>query len=324
MNIRKYTISAAFFSIALLILDSPTAFSGAAEGLELCIRTVIPALFPFFVLSIYLTSQNISFPILSPLCRLFRIPARCGNVLISSFLGGYPAGAKSVADAYGSGSISRDTANRMLAFCNQAGPSFLFGMVALQFPERKYPWLLWACQFISALSVSWLIPPQDDASGHAVKQNPQTFTGALRGAISVTASVCGWVILFRVVIAFLSRWFFWLLPGDAVTLLTGLLELTNGCSALGAVENVNLRFLLAAMILSFGGICVTMQTASVIDGLDIRFFLAGKLLQILITLILSSIYAGYPLPATAGCLLICCIFLTQRRNKSGNPLRGVV
>ena len=324
MSIRKYTISAAFFSIALLILDSPTAFSGAAEGLELCIRTVIPALFPFFVLSTYLTSQTICFPVLAPLCRLFRIPANCGNVLISSFLGGYPAGAKSVADAYRSGCISRDTANRMLAFCNQAGPSFLFGMVALQFPERKYPWLLWACQFISALSVSWLIPPQGDVSGHAAKQKSLTLPGALRGAISVTASVCGWVILFRVIIAFLSRWFFWLLPAEVVTILTGFLELTNGCAALGAVEDVNLRFLLAAMILSFGGICVTMQTASVIDGLDIRFFLAGKLLQILITLILSSIYAGYPLHATAGCLLICCIFLNQRRNKSGNPLRGVV
>ena len=324
MNTRKFTISAVIFSTALLILDSRTAFSGAAEGLDICTRTVIPSLFPFFVLSIYLTGQNIGFPGLTALCRLFRIPGKCGSILISSFLGGYPAGAKSVADAYHSGCISRNTANRMLTFCNQAGPSFLFGMVALQFPERKYPWLLWAIQFFSALAVSWMFPPTDDTANVAVNLKPPTLSGALRGAITVTASVCGWVIIFRVIIAFFSRWFFWILPEQSQAFLAGVLELANGCASLSAVENVYTRFFLAAIMLSFGGICVTMQTASVTEGLDFGYFLKGKLLQTLIAVSFAAIAAGYPAAATAGCLIFCMIFLMKRRNKTGNPLHSVV
>ena len=42
---------AAGAAMLMLILDGRTALTGAAEGIDLCIRTVIPALFPFFVLS---------------------------------------------------------------------------------------------------------------------------------------------------------------------------------------------------------------------------------------------------------------------------------
>ena len=65
----------------------------------------------------------------------------------------------------------------------------------------------------------------------------------------------------------------------AQVLLSGLLELANGCLKLSAVENVATRFLVAAEMLNFGGICVLMQTASLIQGLDIRYYLLGKLMQ---------------------------------------------
>ena len=41
----------------MLILDSQTAMHGAAEGIVLCINSVVPSLFPFFVLSILLTNR---------------------------------------------------------------------------------------------------------------------------------------------------------------------------------------------------------------------------------------------------------------------------
>ena len=56
MSKRKIlTASLSASGILLLILDGKTAISGASEGLQLCIRSVIPSLFPFFVLSNLLT-----------------------------------------------------------------------------------------------------------------------------------------------------------------------------------------------------------------------------------------------------------------------------
>ena len=42
----------------VLIFDSRLAVEGARAGLDLCIRTVIPSLFPFLITdSVYLSSQ---------------------------------------------------------------------------------------------------------------------------------------------------------------------------------------------------------------------------------------------------------------------------
>ena len=48
-----------------------------------------------------------------------------------------------------------------------------------------------------------------------------------------------------------------------------------------------MRFLAASTLLSFGGICVLMQTRAVTGSLGIKSYLKGKLLQALISLILS-------------------------------------
>ncbi len=77
-----------------LILDGRTAIEGARQGIELCLRTVIPSLFPFFVLSILLTSSLLgsSLIVLRPLGRLFGMPEGAESLLIPAFLGGYPVG----------------------------------------------------------------------------------------------------------------------------------------------------------------------------------------------------------------------------------------
>ena len=81
MNPKKILpIAGAFLGILLLILDGRTALLGAQAGIALCLKTIVPALFPFFVLSILLTNAltDINLPLLSFLCGLLRIPkGRC-------------------------------------------------------------------------------------------------------------------------------------------------------------------------------------------------------------------------------------------------------
>ena len=49
---RRRQLSGMFLALGLLILilDGKTAYNGAVDGIELCLKTVIPALFPFFVI----------------------------------------------------------------------------------------------------------------------------------------------------------------------------------------------------------------------------------------------------------------------------------
>jgi hypothetical protein len=80
-------------------------------------------------------------------------------------------------------------------------------------------------------------------------------------------------------------------------LLAGMLELTNGICRLDQISNTGLRFVAASAFLSFGGICVLTQTASVTCELGIRSYLKGKLLHCLISMGAAYLLQGLLLPA---------------------------
>lgn len=293
----------------VLILDSKNSIAAASQGVEICIRTVIPSLFPFFVLSILLTGSIGSTSTLVPLEKLFRARG-CGPILITGLLGGYPVGAQAAAQGYSSGQLSRAQASMLIMFCSQAGPSFLFGMAAHRFPEGKYAWLLWLVQISSALCTARMIPAPEWANTATAQPSSITLSQAMKKAVSAMASVCGWVVLFRVVLDFLQRFVFFLFPKYIIILLSGLMELTNGCLMLSEIPSIPLRFLWAALMLNFGGICVMMQTSSVIEGLELKYYIRGKLLQTLFSLLISLAFLGY---YAALLPVLILLFLSDRR-----------
>ena len=309
----------AALGMLLLILDSKTALAGAGAGLELCIRTVIPSLFPFFLLSGVLVSSLMgsSVKLLRPLGRLLGMPVGTESLLVSGFLGGYPVGAKSIRDAWAEGHLSKSDAERMLSFCNNAGPAFLFGMAAPMFSGAYAGWVLWGIHLISALFAGFLLRGKDQTGTTLPSKNSITLSQAMQNALSVTAGVCGWVIAFRLLCAFLERWFLWLLPTWGQALVTGLLELTNGCVSLRSVSSENARFLLCSILLAFGGLCVHMQTRSVTRGLSLRYYVLGKLLQTGCSLFFSLMWLRKISPLFA---LLLPLLLTGKKNVKNSSI----
>lgn len=325
-NKNRVTGIAAALGMMLLILDGRTALSGAREGIELCLKTVVPSLLPFIFLSVLLTGAflGMPLPLLGPLGRFCGIPKGAESILAAAFLGGYPVGAQSVAAAFASGQLSRRDAERMLSFCSNAGPAFLFGMTASMFSDRRTAWILWLIHIVSAVLVARVFPRNTTRKAMLSPAAAPGITDSLMKTVRVMAAICGWVILFRVVTAFLSRWFLWLLPTDLQVALIGLLELSNGCCSLNLVEEERMRFLLCSGMLAFGGLCVGMQTRSVTAGLSLRYYYLGKILQTVFSLALAiaAIY-GYVLPACAAILLLGAIPRICKKSSSIPDAVGV-
>ena len=287
----------------VLILDGKTALAGAAVGVELCLQTLIPSLFPFFVLSAMLTGSL------------------GGNgLLLAGILGGYPVGAGNVVQAYRAGQISRSQAERLVVLCNCAGPSFLFGVITPVLGELKLGLALWGVYLLSVLALWWVLPKTPPIPPHAVEIHLQT---ALWGSVRAMAGVCGWVVLFRVVLAILDRWILWLLPDWGWVTVYGLLELSNGCLYLGILPPA-WRFLTAAGLIGFGGICVMLQTAGAVEGIPMKWYFPGKVFQSMVCILLSAcLYPGTLPPTVLAVLTGITIFLgylLQKTEKSsGNP-----
>ena len=279
----------AAMGLMVLIFDSNLAIKGAKEGIELCLRTVIPSLFPFFVLSmVFIQSfpENVSFPV-SSISNLMGIPKGAESLVIPAFLGGYPVGAKCVNELFQRHQIGKEDAERLLAFCSNAGPSFLFGMISGLFQERRQAWFLWFIHIFSAVLTALSIPAKYGNLKVKQSENATEDTSTILSAAKAMGLVCCWVILFRTIISFLDAWFFRILPDWLQVLMIGVLELTNGCCELLLVENISTRFVLCACMLSFGGICVLFQTVSVTKGLSLKYYLKGKLLQTVFSFLLS-------------------------------------
>lgn len=306
--------------IFMLILDGKTVLAGAAQGVVLCLQTVIPALFPFFVLSIYLTRNAAGRPgpLLRSLGRFLGMPPGAEGLLIPGFLGGYPVGAQAVAEAWRSGRLSQAQARHLMMFCSNPGPAFLFGMVASYFSKGWMVLAMWGILLLSAAITALIARPGEDGAVSIPAHSKITLPQALSQAVQVMALVCGWVVLFRGLLAFLSRWVLWLLPVPAQVAAAGLLELSNGCCLLDAIADEQVRFCLCCTLLAFGGVCVTMQTASVSAGLPIRWYLLGKGIQAGLCLVFSwAIFQEFG-ALILGSALLAALILGKRRNCSSN------
>ena len=327
---NKRTLSVGFAGMGMmaLILDASSALCGASEGIDLCIRTVIPSMFPFLVLSIFLTGQMFSLRLrwLRPLGRLLHLPENAEVIFLVGLLGGYPMGAQCIRQAYDTGGLSRPDAQRMLCFCSNAGPAFLFGIGARLLGNVRLCWMVWAVHILSAILIGMFVPAGKSRPVTTQEGPNLSLTDAVRRAAGVMAVICSWIVLFRILLSFLEKWIYPLIPGPASIALSGLLELTNGCAALMQLQSPEYRIVLFSAILGFGGLCVGLQTGAVLagSGLQMGPYFLGKAAQgvlsgLLCMLILQWLPCGKisiaVLWMSVIITIVCCLSIFYRNKK---------
>ena len=135
MSKRKWQALCLLGVMAVLLVSSAAAGEAVRRALSLCARSVVPALFPFFVVSGLFTSLGFAEGMgrrLTPAAALlFRVSGAGTSAFFLGLLGGYPVGGRTVGQLYREGRISGNEAERLLSFCNNAGPSFILGVVGL-------------------------------------------------------------------------------------------------------------------------------------------------------------------------------------------------
>lgn len=277
-----------------LIIYSETAIKGAKDGIHLCIEKIIPSIFPFIFITMLVCNDSGAFSIkwLNPICRMTGIPMHTQQILILALVGGYPIGAQAVVKAYKDAQISRQSAKRLLAFCNNAGPSFIFGLVSNLFRNNRAAVCLWLIHICSALLVGILLPRPGEMVHATTRGYPNKITDVLRNSIRAMSVICGWVIIFRILIM-LFECIIKKLPSVVQTVVCGLMELSNGCIMSESINNEYIRFIIISALLSFGGLCVLLQTFSVADDIGLGLYVPGKILQLLFSLSFSCLIGSF-------------------------------
>ena len=313
-----------FLAVFAIALANPGTVTEAAKaGLRLCGAVVIPSLFPFFVLAnlfVGLGYHHYMASALRPLMKpLFGLRSAAAGALVLGAVGGYPIGAATIFRLYDRGELSASQASRALTFCNNAGPGFLIGVVGLSLlGSVRLGLLLWGVHLLSALLVG-IFATRPDGSFTVLKQKSPSdpkpsfssvFVESVTDGAGTMLRVCGFLVFFSVVLAFLQETPFWSLAAKITpsgpALLDGVVELSTGVGHLMNIARPQSEILtVSAFLLGWGGLCVHCQVLSLRGQREISMvpYWLGKLLQGLLSAVLVRLITA-PSPASLLMLMV--------------------
>lgn len=301
--LQFFVFSALLGTLVWFLADSARLRAAAVEALSLCAHAVIPALFPFLVVSSLLVRLGFAGWV-TPWCTglmasLFRLPGHAGSALILGLIAGYPVGARTAAELYRSHLLTQDEAQRLTAFCNNSNPVFLISVLGGGvFQSIRLGVWLWLIHVASALLTGLLFRGRKVPSRRHASPSPApvpesisaAFVSSVRNAATTMLTVCAFVTLFYTLASPLSG-----LGTPLCAMLVGCLELF---SLTPLLSNDAFGFLLAAGCSGWGSLSVLCQTAAVLEesGLSLRFCALGKLCQGVLSVLLAIPITGWLFP----------------------------
>ena len=326
--IAFFTRIFALLCLILPILRYPAAaLEAAKQAYLLWGSAVLPALFPLGVLlSTFFALGGTDAPakLLHPLCtRLFGLEGRAAALFAASAFAGYPMGARLTTDLCQKGCLPADRARLLLGCISTSGPGFITGTLCIgMFHDASLAPYLLVPHYASAAVLCLLtgrcaaVPPAPHVSIPALQRSlGATLAESVSSCLQSLLTVCGYMMLYSVICA-LCRQVLAPLPQGLRTfaqLLSGLLELTAGCTATASLP-MHLRLPLCSLYLGFGGLCIHSQTHTIAAAAGLRpsCFWIHKSIQGVLAMVLCALMLylfpldafdiGLPLPALLGIL----------------------
>ena len=267
-----------------LLLFGGAAAEGAADGLRLFALRVLPCLFPFMVCGKYLISAGV-----------FTSGEKRGGSFVGAMLRwlvcalcGTPSAALVCSGLCGRGCGKR-RASMLCAALNQMNPAFVTGLLAaklLGVPRYGLPLAishyLPACAgaVIIGLVGEKTVCPSPAVISIQKKSASALFAGSLAEACSGVMQIGGTIVFFRVIVAIFLQSGSLKGASPAVTAAAaGLFEMTNGLALLcGALPHGTFAVCACAGILSFGGICLFVQSKLFFEELSALWYFLTKLI----------------------------------------------
>ncbi len=269
--------------------------SGIKNGLTLIAGQVLPALYPFILLT--------------TLFRYLSMRRGAGRYLsiFIGFLSGYPLGAKAAADF--KSSENRITPQSLLLICNNPSPAYMISFIGLHcFDNLRLGLSIYMAILAGNLMAGLIFNPLHKKADASISESPAPWQAenqsgknvcktnlldlVIHDTFSIIVSVSSYILIFSTAAAFIRQ--LTVLPAVIQALLAGLLEMTTGIQMLAAQTALSptAKILMTTGLISFGGFSVIAQTKSMISEsfLSIKKYTAEKAIAAAIAVSVMYIY----------------------------------
>ncbi|MBQ8172256.1 MAG: hypothetical protein IJZ95_09730 [Oscillospiraceae bacterium] len=303
----RYILSAATLVASVVLLTQPASVGSAVRNaLNACLEVMIPSLFAFTVLSIYLQGSGlyriVFRPLTVPLSKLLRLDEELCAVFLLANIGGYPVGARLLTDLVKNGRLSDGDAGRLLCCCYGSGPAFVIGIAGMGvFGSAAAGAVIFAACFLSSLIVGLFVcrfkNKIDLAPSESIYDlSAARFVNSVTSAARVMFTVCVMIVSFAAVSAVLET----IGIQSAAETLMSLFGFKNSAVILPTfLEISRLRdivptsgyaYPLCGALLSFGGVCVILQISAITEGrIPLKSFIFSRIPAAALTALLSSV-----------------------------------
>lgn len=319
---KIYTFLLSVFSLALcfvVIIFSKECAKGAVNGIELCLRVLVPSLFPFMAISSFIVKSGIADilgkPFEKPMKKIFGLSGCFAPVFLLGLIGGYPVGAKGIFALKEKGNFTEQECEKASLFLVCGGPGFMVNFVGMSIYNNKKIGLILLLSQISSVIilgiVNNILSNNEKRNFKNIKRinkfnsNQKNIKNSQKNKISFSdsivysvyeaskgiLSICSFVVLFSAVVEILNSFISNIFIKNII-LCT--LEVCNAVNSLSKTSNL----VFIAFALGFGGICVHFQVFSALGNIKVnlyKFFIYrifGGILSASFTFINLKIFAG--------------------------------
>ncbi|MCL2755019.1 MAG: hypothetical protein FWD35_04810 [Oscillospiraceae bacterium] len=297
---------------AVLVFDAAGIADSVSRCVSLCLNTIIPSLFASLALAIFVMQSGL-------------VGNSSRAVLIMSLLGGYPVGARLLADSH-----DKTRAERALMYCYCPSPVFL---IAIAGSSGLRIWLSNALACVIFAIISNIFAERKPATLNTTVNCQLSIVNCVTGAGKTLFQICAVMLAFAVFLRVL----------EFIGVMALLPDYAYAFAEITRVMGLNAPSAVIAALTSFGGVCVLLQTAAITRGrLSLRkFALARVPIALLSAGICYGLNSFFPhdsqaVPAIAGmssravvvatagnylasvCLLIMILMLIASVNSPAN------
>ena len=302
---KKYSnliiVILSFITLILILLNKTLVSKTIINSFGIWFNTLVPSMFPMFILSNILISYNfteyIPKKIVNFFSNFFSISNNAVLIIFLSMISGFPANAINVKNALDNKLISNKEAEHLLFFNHFANPLFVLGTIgSFYLNNTKYGIIILISHILSNIIIGILFRKRSNYSiNNYISKNckSQSFGSIISDSINKSINslfmISGTVTLFLILSNLIINVFN--LNGYLSIFLQGILEMTMSIASL-SILNINsvMKVVISTMIISFGGLSIHLQVySSLNEEIKYKNYLIGRILQMFISAIISFI-----------------------------------
>lgn len=291
-------ICSLFFLVNLIIYRN-LVFDTVGFSLNIWITSLLPALFPFFIVSDILINYDVIkyFPkvIRNSIKYLFNVSDNGLVIILLSMLSGFPSNARNIKNMYLDKKITKEEGEHLLYFTHFSNPMFILGTIPLILNSNKISKYILISHYLANIILGICLRKYNrvnDSNNSNYKEDKHNFglvlTTSIRKSLDSVLGILGTLTIFLIISTLLINFFN--LDNTSSLLIKSILELTSGLKELGSYNLLNKHLLIiSSCILSFGGLSVHMQVINELVDTDISYknYFIGRILQVVLSLGIS-------------------------------------